>query len=151
MVLLTVVPHPLWVFALLTKQDSAFHCAIHHFKKCYYSSCLPSTSIYQWGKKQAIRVGHRSHRGRACSNLIGCSELNGDCGHVNCGAWSFLGVYFLDKMRFCFPMGHPLFTPLPSHPPPAITQFSSHHFTSTQGINWVIGVGHLAIWLVSQS
>ena len=50
---------------------------------------------------------HIKSGGGASRDLIGCFELNWDCGCVNCGASSFVGVDSLDKTRFCFSLGHP--------------------------------------------
>ncbi len=105
----TVVPPPSCVLTLLTKKESVFHWVICHFKRCYYFSCLPSTSSHHaiFVTSFHINAGEEmSTRGEASSNLIGCLKLNWDHGCVDCGASSFVGVYSLNKTRFCFLLGY---------------------------------------------
>ena len=44
LVMSSVVPRPLWVLTLLTKENSAFYWAIPRFNSCSYSSWIPSIS-----------------------------------------------------------------------------------------------------------
>ena len=87
--------------------------------------------------------------GGASGDLIGCSELYWDHGCINCGASSFMCDKSLDKMRFCFSLGHPSFQKLllllltPIHHQSLPIFVTSFHINT--GKETSKGVVHLAI------
>ena len=69
-------------------------------------------------------------------------SLSGIASCINCGASSFVGVDSLEKMRFSFSLGHPLFKKLLLLLPPIHLQPSSN--LSRRGKKQARGVVHLA-------